>query len=144
MKYPYTVPITVTFRDLDALGHVNNAVYLTYFEHARIGYGLKLIGSESLTDLAFILAEATVTYLRPAHYRDELEVGVRVSEIGTKSLVMEYALYRPANGELLARCRTILVWYNYALQRSEPVPAGFRAAVERDNAAVEQTKPIDN
>ncbi|WP_026370772.1 acyl-CoA thioesterase [Kallotenue papyrolyticum] len=134
--YPYSLPITVAFRDLDALGHVNNAVYLTYFEHARIGYGLRLIGSDSLRDLAFIVAEATVTYLRPAYYGDELEVGARITEIGTKSFVMEYGLWRRADGELIARGRTVQVWYNYAAGRSERVPDAFRAAVARDNARV--------
>jgi len=134
VDYPYKLPITVAFRDLDALGHVNNAVYLTYLEHGRVGYGLQLIGSQSLTDLAFILAEATISYLRPAHYPDELVLGVRVSEIGTKSFIMEYSLRRQADDVELARGRTIQVWFDYAAQRSVPVPESFRAAVARDNA----------
>lgn len=134
MSYPYTLPLQVTFRDLDALGHVNNAVYLTYFEHARVAYGLQLVGGAAPTDLAFIVAEATVTYLKPAYYDDQLEVGVRVSEIGTKSFVMEYSVRRVATNEQLARGRTVQVWYNYRAQRSEPVPPFFREAVARDNA----------
>lgn len=134
MQFPYTMPLRVTFRDLDVLGHVNNAVYLTYFEQARIGYGLQLIGSPDVADLAFILAEATVTYLKPAFFGDDLLMGVRVAEIGTKSFVMEYGLQRPASGEQIARGRTVQVWFNYATQRSEPVPQSFRDAVARDNA----------
>lgn len=136
MNYPYTVPVTVAFRDLDMLGHVNNAVYLTYFEHARVGYGLQLSGGAQPHDLAFIIAEATVTYLRPAYFGDELVIGVRVSNIGTKSFVMEYGVQRKADGELLARGKTVQVWFNYAANRSEPVPADFRAAVERDNSRI--------
>ena len=60
-RFPFTAPITVMFRDLDALGHVNNAVYLSYFEQARIGYGLRLLGTKTLTNLPFIVAEATAT-----------------------------------------------------------------------------------
>lgn len=131
--YPFTAPTTVSFRDLDALGHVNNAVYLTYFEHARIGYGLQLSGGDSLRDLGFIVAEATVTYLRPAHFGDELDVGVRVGEIGTKSFVMEYAIHRRADRELIARGRTVQVWFDYDTQRSVRVPDAFREAVARDN-----------
>jgi acyl-CoA thioester hydrolase len=134
VSYPYTLPLRVSFRDLDALGHVNNAVYLTYFEHARVGYGLQLVGGATPTDLAFIVAEATVTYLKPAYYDDQLEVGVRVSEIGTKSFVMEYSVRRAATNQQLARGRTVQVWYSYGAQRSEPVPASFREAVARDNA----------
>lgn len=133
MGYPYTVPLRVAFRDLDALGHVNNAVYLTYFEHARVGYSLQLSGGSRVSDLALILAEATVTFLKPAQYGDELLVGVRVAEIGTKSFVMEYGLQRPATGDLLARGRTVQVWFNYATGHSEPVPQSFRQAVALDN-----------
>ena len=136
MRFAYLVPITVAFRDLDALGHVNNAVYLTYFEHARIGYGLQLSGGQSIGQLQFIVAEATVTYLRPALFADQLEVGVRVSEIGTKSFVMEYGLSRRSDGEQLARGRTVQVWFDYATGRSQPVPANFREAVARDNTAL--------
>ncbi len=135
MAYPYTMPLRVVFRDLDVLGHVNHAVYLTYFEHARVGYGLQLSGGTRLQDLAFIVAEATVTYLKPAYFNDDLLIGVRVSEIGTKSFVMEYGLQRPATDELLARGRTVQVWFNYAAGRSAAVPQAFRDAVAHDNAA---------
>lgn len=134
MSFPFTMPLTVSFRDLDVLGHVNNAVYLTYFEHARIAYGLQLSGGVRLADLAFIMAEANVTYLKPAFFEDLLVLGVRVSEIGTKSFVMEYGLQRPSSGEQIARGRTVQVWFDYAAQRSVPVPQSFRDAVTRDNA----------
>jgi acyl-CoA thioester hydrolase len=137
VNYPFTVSIAVAFRDLDALGHVNNAVYLTYLEQARIGYGLQLIGGGDVADLAFILAEATVSYLRPARFGDELLVGVRVSEIGTKSFVMDYNVQRRADSELIARGRTVQVWYNYQTGRSQPVPDSFRAAVAHDNARLQ-------
>lgn len=135
VSYPFILPITVTFGEIDAFGHVNNAIYLTYFERARVDYALKLLGTRALHDLHFILAEATVTYLRPAYFGDELALGVRVSEIGGKSFVMEYGLSRRSDGELLARGRTVQVWFNYETRRSERVPDRFRAAVERDNAS---------
>lgn len=134
MNYPYIEQIRVAFRDIDAMGHVNNAVYLSYFETARAAYGLALMGGATLHDLHFVLAEATVTYLQPAYFGDELALGVRVSEIGTKSFVMDYGLWRQADGEQLARGRTVQVWYDYEARRSMPVPERFRAAVARDNA----------
>ena len=60
---------------------------------------------------------------------------MRIANIGTKSFVMEYSLWRRSDGELLARGRTVQVWYDYAAGRSQPVPDTFRAAVERDNEA---------
>ncbi len=133
-QYPYSITITVTFRDLDVRGHVNNAVYFTYLEQARIAYALYLTGGTTVDDIKFIAAEATVIYLRPAHFGDRLEVGVRVSEIGTKSFVMEYGIRNQASGEMIARGRTVQVWYDYQAGRSLPVPDDFRHSVERENA----------
>ncbi len=132
--FPYSVPISVAFRDIDALGHVNNAVFLSYFEQARVGYSFQLVSGATLKDLTFILAEANVSYLRPAYFGDQLQVGVRVSEIGTKSFVMEYAI-RNQHEELVARGRTVQVWFDYAARRSVPVPDEFRQKVAQDNKA---------
>lgn len=131
--FPYSLPITVVFRDIDALGHVNNAVYLSYFEQARIGYSFQLMRKATLKDLTFILAEANVSYLRPVYFGDQLEVGVRVSEIGTKSFAMQYGA-RNGQGEIVARGRTVQVWFDYDTRRSVPVPDEFRAKVAQDNA----------
>lgn len=127
-RFPCVIPIDVRFRDVDSLGHVNNAVYLTYFEEGRVAYGMQLAGVSSLSDLRFIVAEATVSYKRPAFFRERLLLGVRVGEIGNKSFVMEYELCRES-GEVVATGRTVQVWYDYTAQRSAPVPDSFRQAV---------------
>lgn len=129
-EYPFQLSITVEFRDLDLLGHVNHAVYLQYFESARIAYAVRLLGATEIVDLPFIVAEASVTYLRQLRYGATIEVGVRVGRIGTKSLTMEYAL-RASGGEMIARGSTALVWFDYATNRSAPVPEHFRVAVAR-------------
>ena len=131
--FPYSLPVSVAFRDIDALGHVNNAVYLSYFEQARIGYSFQLMNGATLRDLTFILAEANVTYLRPVYFGDQLEVGVRVSEIGTKSFAMQYGV-RNGQDEIVARGRTVQVWFDYDTRRSVPVPDEFRQKVAQDNA----------
>ena len=133
-NFPFSITITVTFRDLDVRGHVNNAVYFTYLEQARIAYGLHLVGGSTVDEIRFIAAEANISYLRPAHFGDRLEVGVRVSTIGTKSFTMEYGIRKEASGELIARGRTVQVWYDYGMGRSQPIPDDFRRSVERDNA----------
>ncbi len=130
-NYPFTQPVAVAFRDIDALGHVNNATYLSYFEDARVRYLLQLMGAERLDQLSVVVAENTVQYRKPVFYGDVLEIGVRVSTIGTKSFVVEYALYRLPDEVLTAEGRTVIVWYDYANQQSVPVPDAFRQAVER-------------
>ncbi|WP_322814186.1 thioesterase family protein [Chloroflexus sp.] len=128
VEYPFHYRIEVRFRDLDALGHVNNAVYATYFESARIAYYQRLVGG-SLNRLGIILAELTISYKAPAHFGDELLVGVRVSRIGGKSFTMDYAIARVGDGALIATGQSVLVAYDYAAGRSVPISDEFRARV---------------
>ena len=127
-EYPFHYRIEVRFRDLDALGHVNNAVYATYYESARIAYYQRLVGG-SLDRLGIILAELTISYKAPAHFGDELLVGVRVSKIGGKSFTMDYAIARVGDGALIATGQSVLVAYDYAAGRSVPVSDEFRVRV---------------
>jgi acyl-CoA thioester hydrolase len=127
-EYPFHYRIEVRFSDLDALGHVNNAVYATYFESARIAYYQRLVGG-SLDRLGIILAELTISYKAPAHFGDELLVGVRVSKIGGKSFTMDYAIARVGDGALIATGQSVLVAYDYAAGRSVPVSDEFRVRV---------------
>ena len=80
---------TVRFRDLDSLGHVNNAVFLTYLEEARIAY-LVPRGAEA-SDM--ILARVEIDFRAPLGMDAELEIGVRPARVGTKSFDLEYEVH---------------------------------------------------
>jgi acyl-CoA thioester hydrolase len=130
--YPFVYWEAIRFRDLDMLAHVNNAVYATYFESARLAYYQQLTG-KALEQVDLILAELTITYRAPAVFGDQLAIGVRVASIGTKSFVMEYAIYRGGSEDLIASGRSVMVTYDYAAGKSVPVPDAFRAAVGMGN-----------
>ena len=119
--YRFTYPIQVRFRDLDTLGHVNNAVYLTYFEAARMAYWMHVNGRSDLSAMNMILARAEVDYRSPVGYGDELEVGVRCASIKRSSFVLEQALVERRSGRLVAQARKVLVHYDYAAGRSLPL-----------------------
>ncbi len=119
--YRFTYPLQVRFRDLDALGHVNNAVYLTYFEAARMAYWMHVNGRTDLSGMNMILARAEVDYRAPVGYGDELEVGVRCVSVKRSSFVLEQALVERRGGRLVAQARKVLVHYDYAAGRSIPL-----------------------
>ncbi|WP_018111564.1 acyl-CoA thioesterase [Thermus igniterrae] len=123
--FPVVVPVEVRFRDLDALGHVNNAVYLSYFEVARVAYFAHL-ERDWLAKGHFILARAEVDFLRPVHLGDRVEVGVRVVRLGRSSFDMEYLL--TAQGEPAARGKTVQVWLEGG--RPAPLPPAIRERIE--------------
>ena len=126
-------PIEVRYGDLDPQGHVNNARYLTYLEQARIAYirRLGLWESDSFLDVGIILADAQITFQKPIHFHDRIQVGVRISRLGNKSLTMQYQIAGVEDGEIFASASTVLVTYDYRRQATIPIPENWRTAIQR-------------
>jgi acyl-CoA thioester hydrolase len=103
------------------MGHVNNAVYSTYLEEARIGVLGDLID--------FILARVEIDFRAELRMGDEVEVRTRCSRIGTKSFDLEHVI-EAAGGRVVAEAKSVLVSYDYARSESVPVPAELRARLQ--------------
>jgi len=127
MSNRFAIRFTVRFRDVDVLGHVNNAVYFTYMEQARTEFWLHLFGLNSLSQISFIVAHAECDFRVPAQFKDELEVGIRTSSIGNTSFVWEYEIKNVKTGQLMANGKTVQVYYDYGKQKGMPVPPEIRA-----------------
>jgi acyl-CoA thioester hydrolase len=118
----HSVPIDVRFRDLDALGHVNNAVYFTYFEEGRKSLFQKLYKGAGPYDFRFILAHVSCDYITPAKLNDALILYMVVGEIGNKSFEFKYDLTdRIDKSKIFARGESVQVCFNYTRNRSIPV-----------------------
>ena len=105
------VAIEVPYRDIDAMGHVNNAVYFSYFEFARQKYWDAAVGLESHLDIGFVMASAAIDYRRPAHMRDVLEVEIHCPRIGTSSFDFTYRITR--GPDLVAEGRSTQVLWDW-------------------------------
>jgi acyl-CoA thioester hydrolase len=108
----------IRFRDIDVLGHVNNAVYLSYLEQTRILY-LSQLGLRGSTPSTILVANE-IDYLRPVLLTDVLEVKMACEHIGTKSLVFVYEIF--ANGTLAAKAKSTHVWFDAATNSTSTVP----------------------
>jgi acyl-CoA thioester hydrolase len=121
--FPYVHRETVRFRDVDELGHVNNAVFLTYLEEARIGFLLPKGADAS----GMILARVEIDFRAPLRSGDELEIGVRPVGVGTKSFELEYEI---RTGDTVAAvAKTVLVSFDYETGRTVEVPQAWREAL---------------
>src|SRR5829696_8887791 len=101
-EFVYEHPIEVRFVDTDAFGHVNNAVYLSYFEAARAGYYLAVTGApfgtgESAAERTFVIAEAHLVYRTPAFFGEKLIVGCRFDWTGRSSFGLAYRVRAEAS-----------------------------------------------
>ncbi len=107
----------VRFRDLDPMGHVNNAVFLTYLEQARVAFFAQAGAATGLEDMNMIVARVEIDFKAPVRLGQEVEVSVRASRFGTKSFDLEYELR--VDEELVAEAKSVQVAYDY--ERREPV-----------------------
>ncbi len=128
--FRHVTPIVVRFRDIDAMGHVNNAVFFTYLESARVEYMRSVVfgtTSRNLSESGLILARISCDFKRPIYYGQAVEVGTQVAEIRNSSFLIEQRI--EADGQLAALAEGIVVCYDYQAGKSTRVPDEFRVRV---------------
>ncbi|SRR6266498_1989017 len=112
---------TVRFNDLDGMGHVNNAVFSTYLEQARLAW----FGSDGeMAQSDVILARTEIDFRAPVGFGDVVEIGVRPARLGTKSFELEYELR--SDGRVVAKAKSVLVGYDYGRAESTQIPERWR------------------
>jgi acyl-CoA thioester hydrolase len=119
----YTTPITVRFSDLDIMGHVNNAVYFSYSEHARLEF-FEYLGVTKGGFPSVLLARVVCNHHLPVLYGQMVEVQTWVSQIGNKSFGVKHHLL--ADKQHAATLETVLVWYDHAQKASQSIPQAAR------------------
>ncbi|ADQ67061.1 thioesterase [Halogeometricum borinquense DSM 11551] len=126
-EFAYESKLDVRFRDLDPVGHVNNAVYATYCEQARIDYfqdALKVEGS----DVNTVLANVEINYRKPIEGLGELTIALGVSEVGNTSFEMEYEL--SFEDEVVATASSVQVVIDPETKEPAPIPNEWRERIE--------------
>jgi len=124
----YVVPWQVIFRDLDAFGHVNHAVFFTYFEWARTKMWLELTGRSEATDISFIVVRAECDF-RHQIALEPIEIGVRIGEMRTTSFDTTYEIRKVNGGQLAATGRVVVVLFDWKAQSKVPIGDELRRAV---------------
>ena len=136
MKYPHTTKLTVPFGDVDMMGNVNNARYLSYFEIVRSEHLLSLRAADP-GRIGVILAHAEIDYKAPSKWRDELILKMRTISVGNSSWVYEYEITNDKTSTIVATGKTVQVAYDYTSGHSIPIPVEIK---KRLLLEVEQSK----
>jgi len=129
-KYVFTMKLDIRWSDMDEMRHVNNAVYLTYFEQARVYYFQEACAWD-WKEIGVILASAHVDYLRPVVFPNPTSVYVRTSKIGNKSFELNYMITSVVNGieELTTTGYTTMVLFDYESNKSVVIPDFLREKI---------------
>lgn len=138
--FRYRHPIEVRFADTDGLGHINNAVYLSYFEAARAGFYAAMAGvpfghGETGGRHTFLIAEARISYRLPGFFGEPLQAECRVAWAGRSSFGLEYRVI--SEGSMVAPARTLAdgdtvqVMYDLPAGRVTRLPPDLLELMER-------------
>ncbi|MBW3671542.1 MAG: acyl-CoA thioesterase [Acidobacteria bacterium] len=131
----YVVPYEVTWRDLDGLGHVNNAVYFTYFEWARTRYWFDLMGIDEPgpTSIGFIVAHASCEFRLQLTLLQSIGIGVRTGEIRDSSFDFHYRVLTES-GEVAATGKVVAVLFDWERNQKIRIEQSLREKIRRFEA----------
>ncbi|HVT37131.1 MAG TPA: thioesterase family protein [Nevskiaceae bacterium] len=135
--FSHFIRIDTRWGDLDTLGHVNNAVFFTFDESARLDYFGQMFGNDPKfwKDYGIILASIGCDFIAQLHHPSTLDIGLRIARIGRSSMTSQAGMF--VGNKLVAVSRGTIVWFSYLQQKSLPVPENVRAMIR----AREKIKP---
>ncbi len=131
-EFPVVIVQPVQWGEQDLLGHVNHVTYFRWYETARIAYFLKvgLMDLHKHERIGPILASVANDYRRQLTYPDTVHVGARITRIGRSSMQMEHKIFSQNEQALAAEGTSTIVVFDYQTNKSHPVPARIRHAIE--------------
>lgn len=129
-SFRFATDLEIRFRDLDALGHVNNAVYLTYFEVVRTRYWKRLFGLPPPDDWGFVMVRTECNYRSPALLGETITIATRVSALKNSSFTFEYRLTERRTGRLIADGLSVQACYDMKGARTVRIPETMRQKIK--------------
>jgi acyl-CoA thioester hydrolase len=124
----YVVPLHVLFRDIDAFGHVNNAIFFTYFEWGRTAIWFELTGGKEVMDIGFIVARAECDF-RMQIGMEPIEVWTRINGLGNTSIEFLSEIRKSNGNDVAAHGRVVVVLYDWARRSKIPISDELRRKV---------------
>jgi acyl-CoA thioester hydrolase len=145
-RWPVTVELPVQWGDMDSFGHVNNVVYLRWFESARIAYFERagILERMATERVGPILARQTIDYRLPLQYPDSLRVATTVIKLGKTSFTMGLRMRSRAQGRAIAaEGESVVVMMDYRAGRKVQLWEELRRRIEELEASAPETPPLD-
>ncbi|MDX1586525.1 MAG: thioesterase family protein [Balneolaceae bacterium] len=122
--FPHWYTQDIRFRDLDPLNHVNNAIFNTYYEEARISF-IRIVpelADQMSEGYSFVLATISINYVKPVTYPAKLRIGSGVKKLGNSSITSFQAIYHMDTKELVSVAEASGVWFDLDKQRPSRLP----------------------
>lgn len=141
-QYRVWTDVEPRFRDTDAMGHVNNAVYITYLEIARQEYWARFRSAGDYSQVPFVVARVEIDFQSSVKVGDVVRAYLRTRYVSSSSFSMVHALHDLATGRPVAKAETILVTYDWEHERSMPVPEWVRIGLSQVEGTPLPARPV--
>lgn len=131
-EFKISLPLQIRFSDIDALGHINNNIYFSYFDLGKVNY-LQRIKATAVDwlEVLMVLAHLEIDYYSSVYYKEPIVVESKIIKLGTKSGTFLQQIRNTATNEIKCRCESIFVSYNPRTQSSTPLPEVWKDAISK-------------
>ena len=130
-NFSVTLDLPVLWADQDLFGHVNNTIYLKWFESSRVSYwdesGLRTIMEPQ--NCGPILASVSCDYLKQVNYPDRIQVGARMIELRRTSMILEHEIFSANNDAIAARGSSVVVLFDYTIHQPKRIEHELRSII---------------
>lgn len=124
--YRHRIPIQLRFNDVDAFGHVNNAVMFSLYDMAKTEYFRAVFGDRRREDLSVVVVNVNADFIHPVYYGDRIEIATAAVRLGNKSVTLSQEAVNLTSGSVVSRCRTVMVAFSASAKDSVPIPSDIR------------------
>lgn len=129
--YRHQLDVQLRFNDIDIFGHVNNSVYLQFFDLGKLRYFEEVLGKDfAKKGPALVIVNINCDFYSPAFLGDSLRVLTAVSHIGDKSIVLEQRVTGASMDDVKCLCRTTMAGFDPHTLKSAPIPDASRRDIE--------------
>ncbi|MFV0417783.1 MAG: acyl-CoA thioesterase [Dysgonomonas sp.] len=125
-----SLPIQIRFGDIDAMGHINNNIYFSYFDLGKTAYFEKIRPTAiSWTDGLIVVAHIEVDFFSPIYYKENIVVDTKIIRLGEKSGTFMQQIRNVKSDEIKCRCTSVFVAYDANTQASMPIPDSWKDVI---------------
>ena len=143
---PIVITQDLVWADMDAYQHINNAVYFTYFEIARMAYFEKIGVSQykEQNNIGPILASTKADFKAPLKYPDTINIAAKITSIANKKLSMQYSIHSQTLNKIVAQGEALIVYFDYANGKSCEIPENIVKQIHQLEINATQESPDAN
>lgn len=123
--------LQIRFNDIDILGHINNSVYLSFFDLGKAEYFVSALGQKmEIGKVGVAIVNINCSFFSPSYFNEPLQVVTAITSMSVHSFKMEQRIFNPATGDVKCIAHSVLAGFDPATATSQPLPAEFIARAE--------------